>query len=47
MLPGIKEAKTRLEEEVRGKEHKVVKLEERIWDKRPEGMVVDRGGKAS
>ena len=47
MLPGIKEAKTRLEEEMRGKEHKVVmKVEERISDKRPEGMVVDRGAKA-
>ena len=46
MRLGNKGAKTRLEEEVQGWEHKVMKVEERIWDKGPEGMVADRGAKA-
>ena len=33
MRLGIKGAKTRLEEEVQVEEHKVMKVEERIWDK--------------
>ena len=41
-----KEAKTRLEQEVQGGEHTVTKLEERFWDKRPDGIVMDRGVKA-
>ena len=40
------EAKTRLEEVVQGEEHKVTKVEERVWDKRPDGRVMDRGAKA-
>ena len=35
-----------MEEEVQVEERKVMKVEERIWDKRPEGTVVDRGAKA-
>ena len=39
-------ATTSLEEEMQGKEHKVTKVEERIWDMKPDGMVMDRGAKA-
>ena len=31
---------------MQGDEHKVMKVEERLWDERPEGMVMDRGAKA-
>ena len=35
------EAKTPLEMEVRGEEHREEELERRFWDKRPDGMVLD------
>ena len=42
---GEEEAKTALEEEVKGEEHKVMKAEERLRDKRPDGMVMGRDAK--
>ena len=36
------EAKTPLETEVRGEEHRREELERRFWDKRPDGMVIDK-----
>ena len=27
-------------------EHKVIKVAERLWDKRPDGMMIDRGTRA-
>ena len=36
------EAKTPLETETRGEEHKAAELWRRFWDKRPDGMVIDK-----
>ena len=39
------EAKTPLETETQGEEHKAAQLWRRFWDKRPDGMVIDKNEK--
>ena len=41
------EAKTPLEVEVQGAGHKEEDLKQRFWDKRPDGMVLDKENKVS
>ena len=41
------EANTPLETEMQGEEHKAAELWRRFWDKRPDGMVIDKNEKFS